>query len=300
VTAVAPGMNAADLADAEAAHQIKPRRVTFDWSEMPLHWVPDDPLTTHVVNVLHLLLPAGERWFVHVYKQVLPMIDDVELKAAVKGFMGQEAVHSRAHAAVLDHMRAHDLDPDPFVRQIDWLFTKLLGDDTLPPMLSRRWLMERVAIIAAIEHFTAVLGAWVLDTPALDAAGADPTMLDLLRWHGAEEVEHRSVAYDVFADLSGNWFARARTMLVVAPTMIWLWRRGTRFMCEVDPDYAGERPTMRDYRRAARKGLLPKQSTLLLAVPRYCKRGYHPSQEADTSVALRYLATSPAAVAALS
>jgi predicted metal-dependent hydrolase len=281
-------------------HPIKPRRVAFDWSETPLHWVPGDPLTTHVVNVLHLLLPAGERWFVHVYKQVMPLIDDDDLRLAVKGFMGQEAVHSRAHAAVLDHMRAHDLDPDPFVKQIDWLFTKLLGDETLPPMLSRTWLMERVAIIAAIEHFTAVLGAWILDSPALDASGADATMLDLLRWHGAEEVEHRSVAYDVFAHLNGSWLARVRTMLVVAPTMIWLWRRGTRFMCAVDPDYNGDRPSMRDYRRAARKGLLPKQSTLLLAVPRYCKRGFHPSQEADTSLALRYLATSPAAVAAAS
>jgi predicted metal-dependent hydrolase len=39
-------------------------------------------------------------------------------------------------------------------------------------------------------------------------------------------------------------------------------------------------------------------SLLVFAIPRYCKASYHPSQEADTAVALEYLARSPAAVAA--
>jgi uncharacterized protein len=29
-----------------------------------------------------------------------------------------------------------------------------------------------------------------------DAIGTDPVMLDMLRWHGAEEVEHKAVAFD--------------------------------------------------------------------------------------------------------
>ena len=35
------------------------RMVRFDWSDTPLHWVPDDPFSTHMMNVLHLLLPKG-------------------------------------------------------------------------------------------------------------------------------------------------------------------------------------------------------------------------------------------------
>ena len=198
------------------AHEIKPRRVRFDWEPTPLEWIPGEPVTSHIIDVLHLLLPAGERWFVHVYKQALPLIEDEQLRADVKGFMGQEAVHSRAHAAVLDHLRANGLNPDPFTRRVDWLFNKLLGDDSMRLIPRRRWLLERVAIIAAIEHYTAVLGAWILHSPALDAAGADPTMLDLLRWHGAEEVEHRSVAFDVFRAIHNNWLSRLRTMVVSA------------------------------------------------------------------------------------
>ena len=80
--------------------------------------------------------------------------------------------------------------------------------------------------------------------------------------------------------------------------MAYLWRRGMRYLCAADPTYDGPSPKFRDFRRAAKKGLLPMPSELVLAVPRYCRASYHPSQEADTQVALDYLATSPAATAA--
>lgn len=32
---------------------------------------------------------------------------------------------------------------------------------------------------------------------AWDDHNADPTMVDLFRWHASEEVEHRNVAHDV-------------------------------------------------------------------------------------------------------
>lgn len=36
---------------------IKPRRVTFDWSGVPLHWLGGNAYTTHMMNSLQLLLP---------------------------------------------------------------------------------------------------------------------------------------------------------------------------------------------------------------------------------------------------
>ena len=55
---------------------LQPRDVAFDWSGLPLRWIPGEPVASHVINVLHLLLPEGERWFVETLKQVLPMIRD--------------------------------------------------------------------------------------------------------------------------------------------------------------------------------------------------------------------------------
>lgn len=285
----------------DVTHAIKPRQVRFDWSNTPLHWIPNAPQTTHTINVLHLLLPAGERWFVDVYRHVVPQITDERIRSDVRGFMGQEAVHSRAHASVLEHLAAQGIDSTPYTKRVEWMFERLLGDNPLrlrriPRWLRRRWLLRRLAIIAAVEHFTAVLGWWVINSPALDSAGGDPTMLDLLRWHGAEEVEHRHVAFDLYRHVGGNYLGQVVAMAMTAPILIYLWLSGVRFFMAADRTVAG-RATWRSFRRAARRGLLPTPRSLLAAVPRYLRTDYHPSQEGSTETALAYLATSPAATA---
>src|ERR1700742_400155 len=80
---------------------LEARDVEFDWATLPSHYVPNEPFTTHMLNVLHLLLPAGEEFFVEVFKKALPLIKDDQLRMDVQGFIGQEAVHSHAHAGVL-------------------------------------------------------------------------------------------------------------------------------------------------------------------------------------------------------
>ncbi|QFG20868.1 metal-dependent hydrolase [Actinomadura sp. WMMB 499] len=280
---------------------ITPRRVKFDWADTPLHWIPGEPVATHFINVLHLLLPAGERWFVHVYKQALPLVEDDErLYREVKGFMGQEAVHAYSHQGVLDRqMLARGLDPRPLTRRIEWLFKRILGDrPPLPGMSRRRWLKLRIGIIAGIEHYTAVLGQWILDARALDGAGADPTMLDLLRWHGAEEVEHRSVAFDVYEHVAGGYAQRVRSFFIGLIAMPLAVYAGAAYLCRADPTLHGVRPRLRDYRRAVRRGLFPSNRFMIAAARRYLRRDYHPSAECSTRRAVAYLSTSPAARAA--
>ncbi len=289
---------------------LKARRVRFDWQDTPLHWVPGDAFTTHVINVLHLLLPAGERWFCDVFRQALPLVKDDALRDDVKGFIGQEAVHARAHAVVLDHLAAQGLDTTTYTRKVEWMFNWLLGDHGLnletghgPRFLRRYWLVVRLAMVAAIEHFTCVLGYWVItDSFTLDQAGADPTMLDLLRWHGAEEVEHRSVAFDLHQDVSHpplSYLRRVAALAVVQPVILFLWIVGTRYLIAHDPEATrADKPSVRRYIKVARRTRrLPTASYLVLSVLRYVWPLHHPSMEASTEEALAYLARSPAAQA---
>jgi len=286
-------------------YAITPRRVSFDWESTPLHWIPDEPTATHVINVLHLLLPAGERWFVKVFKEGLPLVDDAELLGDVKGFMGQEATHSVQHAYVLDHMAAQRLDTGDFTKHVDFLFEKLLGERPPlgAPVSAQEWLRFRLSVVAAIEQFTAVLGNWVLHADGLDAAGADDVMLDLLRWHGAEEVEHRAVAFDMYQHCGGEglprYARRLAGMAVTAPVMLYLWAWGASYLIRHDPQLAGRlRYSLAEHNRAVRKGLLPGWRELGAAIPRYLRRSYHPSQEGSLRKAVEYLARSPAARAA--
>lgn len=294
------------IAEEHTGHYaIAPRRVSFDWDGTPLHWIPDEPTATHVINVLHLLLPAGERWFVKVFKEALPLVDDPQLLKDVKGFMGQEATHSVQHAYVLNHLATQRLDTEAFTKYVDFLFEKLLGEQPPfgVPIPSEEWLRFRLSVIAAIEQFTAVLGDWVLHAEGLDRAAADKIMLDLLRWHGAEEVEHRAVAFDMYQHCCGEGPARyARRiggMAVTAPVLAWLWVWGTAYLIRHDPRLAGRlRYSLREHNRAVGKGLLPTWRELGAAIPRYLRRSYHPSQEGSLRKAVDYLATSPAARAA--
>ncbi|WP_328502415.1 metal-dependent hydrolase [Streptomyces sp. NBC_00457] len=286
-------------------YAITPRRVSFDWARTPLHWIPGEPTATHVINVLHLLLPAGERWFVKVFKEGLPLVRDPELLADVKGFMGQEATHSVQHAHVLDHLEAQRLDTAEFTKYVDFLFERLLGERPPlgAPIPQPEWLRWRLAVVAAIEQFTAVLGDWVLAADALDRADADEVMLDLLRWHGAEEVEHRAVAFDMYQHCAGpgtpRYARRLAAMAVTAPVMLYVWVWGTAYLIRHDPQLAGRlRYSLAGDNAAVRKGLLPTWRELGAAIPRYFKRSYHPSQEGSLSRAVEYLRRSPAARAA--
>jgi predicted metal-dependent hydrolase len=280
---------------------LRARRTRFDLSETPLHWVPDDPLATHVMNVLHIMLPPGERWFCDVYREALPLITDEKLRTDMKGFMGQEATHARAHEAGREYLARYGIDTDRTMAQAEWA-RRNLGSATpfgrtVPKPLRKTWLITRLSIIAAVEHFTAVLGDWILnESAALDAAGADAAMLDLLRWHGAEEVEHRSVAFDVYQHVSGNYLRRLISMGAIAIALTIGFVVGSAQLLSADTT-TKRRFSLREFRRAGRRGHIPTYSFALRAIPTYFRRAYHPSQEGSTEVAVAYLNSSPGVIA---
>jgi len=153
-----------------------------------LHWVPGDPFSTHTLNVLHLLLPAGERWFIQVVNEAEPLVDDAELKAAIKPFIQQESWHAWAHQMSSSIWRSRASTPRLTPTSCKngcprWVTSTRDGHGYCSDGGSTA---PRVA--AALEPFNAVLGEWVIQNRGLDYAGADQTMLDLLRWHGAEEL----------------------------------------------------------------------------------------------------------------
>ncbi len=277
-------------------HPTHRRMVRFDWSGTPLHWVPNDPFSTHMINVLHLLLPAGERWFIGVVREASPGVSDPEIAEAIKPFIQQESWHAWAHAMVLEHLESHGIDSTAFTDSLDrWFARTGSPKPNWPQPLQRWWLHRRLADVAAIEHFTAVLGEWVIQNKGLEYAGADRTMLDLLRWHGAEEVEHRSLVYDVYQDLSGNYFQRCLSMAFVAPSLLYWWLRGVRYLMAHDPT-SPPRPGWRDWLRAAREYRVPGPWMLIVTTPmRYLRPSHHPSTEGSSELAQQYLAESPAA-----
>lgn len=276
------------------------RAVSFDWTATPLHWMPREPVASHLINTLNLLLPEGERMFCATYGEALPLVRDDRLREAMLGFVGQEAVHADTHEKVLHEvLAAAGIDPAPYLRQAEFLFRRTLGPRETGAVARAQLLVERLTVIACLEHFFAYLGDWVLNAD-LEGFDADPRMADLYRWHGAEEVEHRHVAHDVAVYFGAGYLRRAAVMTLVFPVFLLLLLRGTRFLVHQDPAL----PDLRYPALLARiggamwRGALPGVPSLLRSAASTFVPGYDPAGVGSTAQAVAYLAQSPAARAA--
>lgn len=292
-------------------HQLKARKVHFDFTESSVCWMPNDPLCSHVANGINMLLPAGEFWFCRVFNKTLPLITDETLKQEVIGFVRQEAAHARAHEKAQDFLRENGYDIQETLNRAHFVFNILLGDKPLGipflkgEKLDEYWLLFRVGVIAAIEHFTGTIGQWTLDSKTWDQA--DPAMADLFRWHLAEEVEHRCVAYDLFEHLLTNKFgfyvSRQVIMTAVFPLFIYFLADFARSLGKQDLEHEDIQKLMRRgyfkiirefEKTATRSDNLPTIKYLLKATLRWVSPKFNPIHEGDTEQALAYMARSPA------
>lgn len=279
----------------DEAHTIAPRDVEFSWDGVPMHYIPNEPMATHTINFMHLVLPEGERAMSNALAEALPLIEDARLHEEVVGFVGQEATHAASHEGAREHLASIGLDVEPMARKMEWLVDHILGEHGLSGRAKHAWLCERLGMFAALEHFTAVVGEWLLHADQLAEAGMHPTMLDLVRWHGAEEVEHRNVAFDAFMYVDGSYARRVRTALLASATLGALYFATQRYLFRHDPSPEKGRFWFLQVARAARRGLIPDLTLLVTEIPKYLRPSFHPSQLGSMDAALRYLARSPAA-----
>ena len=292
-----PGHDATGGDTVPGAVELHARNVSFDWADTPLHWIPGHPVCANYISVLNMLLPEGERWFVRTFNEALPLGKDAELASAMRGFIGQEAMHAETHdKALWEVLERHGIDPRPYQLQMEWVFRKILAPtDSSDPRAQQKHLVERLWLIAAIEHFTAILGDFALNNRWTDV-GADPNMVDMFTWHGAEEVEHRCVAHDVATYFADGYFRRARAMLVVTPLLLLLIRRGFVFIMAQDQTLSLNRfQRSLAIWRGVRATVMPNMFATAYQSFSYFRPGFYPDEIGSTAQAVAYLASSPAA-----
>ncbi|TDZ77556.1 putative metal-dependent hydrolase [Mycobacteroides salmoniphilum] len=276
---------------------IRARNVSFDLSDTPLHWIPNEPAASNTLSVLHIMVPEGERWFCEAFAEALPYVKDEKLAHDMRGFIGQEAMHAEVHdKAVGEFLEARGINTAPYLRHAEYLFRKVLAPkQTRSTRVRYNDLIQRLWLIAAIEHYTAVLGDFALNATWTEH-GADPTMTDILRWHGAEEMEHRSVAHDVANYFHASYFQRCRAMILSIIGLSVLVHRGALLILREDPSINYSYPRVWiEYFRAARRGLLPKLGFLVTSTLSYFRPNFHPEEVGSTAQAVAYLAASPGA-----
>ena len=160
---------------------------------------------SHLANAMSLTFPEGERFFIDSVRRYEERVDSPALRQDIARFHGQEALHSRAHEALLQSVardnRARRCRGRGVVRQ---------GLDEVRRNRSPRY---QLAMTCALEHFTAMMAELLLSTDEMRDAMA-PEVRRLLVWHAIEEIEHKAVAFDTFVATGGTYGTRVLAMLV--------------------------------------------------------------------------------------
>ncbi|RJF94374.1 metal-dependent hydrolase [Oleomonas cavernae] len=290
-----------------ATWEIRARRVAFDWTNPPLRWLPEDPFGAHWVNQFSFTLVKGEGFFCRTFTQALPRIGDAKLRQDVETFIRQEAIHAGAHkVSIEEYLSRYGTDIADNYRRSARLFERTLAEKPLgirlPAFMQRRWLLVRVGLVAAAEHFTCALGQFALKQ-ANWKAGGDPVVTDLFTWHCAEEVEHRTVAYDLYRHLGGGYLLRAALMAITGPVLVYLMAAGTARFARTDEGLPRSQKSLfrrgfwQAWRRSARLDNIPSVGWFATTALRFFKPGYHPLHEGSTELALAYINQSPGVAA---
>ncbi len=190
------------------SQEIIVRKVNYPINEqIPRLFWNNRPVKTHFVNALNVLFPEGERWFVRILSKAAKKVGDPKIRKIAKNFAGQEMAHSVEHDKFLSLLKDHyGYDTEVVENALSWLFKTV--EEHLPLEVS-------TSVIAGIEHFTALIGNIALeDEQILDEL--HPTVKELLRWHAAEEIEHKAAAFDVHAALNDSYLLRSAGMVIAA------------------------------------------------------------------------------------
>jgi predicted metal-dependent hydrolase len=250
---------------------------------VPRYWLFGNPVATHVSNALNSLFPAGERFFIRSVKHYMSDIEkDPELLKRVRGFFGQEGRHGHEHTRWNRILEEQGYEIEEFLAEQEKLMYGEI-EPRMPPAL-------RLAVTAALEHFTATMAHNGLGSDFLDHA--DPTMAALLRWHAAEEIEHKSVAFDVFEKVDGRYSVRALGLGIALLGLLANWRAATAHLLKQEAKRGTDIEAWKTWARENPRMQAEEQRRHRMfrdAIVEYLRPDFHPDQRDDYALARGYL-----------
>jgi len=177
--------------------QVLPRNREYDIARsLERDWFDNHPFKTAWFNAMSITFPLGEKFFIDSVRYFAGQIDDPKLSEDIRGFCAQEGFHRREHQRynqTLCNQRGYDL---------------LALEGQLERKIKRAYKflspLQRLALTAAFEHITAIMAESALNEDDPMIGKADSAMQALWQWHAAEEMEHKSVAFDVYRAVGGT------------------------------------------------------------------------------------------------
>lgn len=242
------------------------REVAFDFGETPAHPFAGNPLTSHLWNALSIVTPHTEGFLIRAMKRARDQVRDATLREQVDAFLAQEGLHTRQHKLL--NARIAELGYD--VERASATAERVLRELT-----DRSGVDAALSLVIAGEYLIYVLSRAVLDDPRL-LAPTSPAVRRLMQWHAVEEMEHQSVAADVYRHLYGAGFRHRlrhmRALVKASRVLLTAVHRIEEILLEGDAV-----PTSSAQRRAYRRYLFRTPGLVwrvLAKVPRFFAPGF--------------------------
>ena len=253
------------------------------------HWNGGDAFLSAMFNALSMSFPFGEQFFIDAVrageKNLGNNAIDQAMRTHIKDFIAQEATHRFLHTQYNDQLAQQGFHNT-------WEIRALAQSEKLKQRIkdSPHAHLHELGLTAAYEHITAVLGYEVMlsvNKPHDWLQHADIQLQTLWRWHAAEEMEHRAIAFDLYTHLGGNyrrrvfWFAFALlrfSLDLTRQTTRNLWDDKTLHLPSTW--WSAFKFTFGKY------GFIRRLTLPLLA---YCKRDFHPKHHGDDALLSQWL-----------
>jgi len=175
-----------------------------EYSGVSKNWFGNNGVLTASMNVFSIYIPRGEKFFIKSVRYFEDKIEDPELLSLVKAFIKQEANHYKAHEVFNAGLEHQNIRSSREEKAAEKLFSFM-----------EKWLPKKMQLGITVfdEHLTASGAKLLLQSEKL-AASLDPEMRKLWEWHAVEEIEHKSVAFDVYEAMGCGYFHRMFSALV--------------------------------------------------------------------------------------
>lgn len=251
---------------------ITAREVSFNYLDAMKknrYWHGGDPVATHFLNALQATFPDGEKFFIESMRDTRDQLDQSKLpdklKEEIKLFIRQEALHGLEHeswCSALDEMGYTGLAK--YHQQQKEL--REWSKQKIKPL-------DRLASTVANEHFTAIIASLALyKRPELIENAVEPFRSALV-YHSLEEVEHKSVCFDLFCFAGGSYWQRMRGLFISILTTIYLVKRRHVYLLEKDGLWN------REYKRKARRFIWGRSGLVAAMLPSifaFVRPSFHP------------------------
>jgi predicted metal-dependent hydrolase len=165
----------------------------FSFDETPALHFAGNPYTSHFWNALSILAPRTEGFLIRAMKQARPEVTNPELREQVDSFLRQEGLHSRHHNRLNARLASLGYDVER---------AGAIAEKNLRAVTNANEIRGALTFVIVGEYAIYAIAKAVLECPAILAATV-PEVRRLIEWHSLEEMEHQSIAHEVYEHLYG-------------------------------------------------------------------------------------------------